>query len=261
MSANKIANLVFLYLMLLLMGGCWFWEWSLWWVVYFTLLLIALKILGSVFIHLNFYLISHCSIKTGERTIALTFDDGPDENNTPRLLDLLDQFGVKATFFVIGQKAKKQPSLLKMIHNRGHLLGNHSYTHARFFDLFNFWRMRNELLWTHELIYRITGIKTLMFRPPYGVTTPVLARAVNRLGYISIGWSLRSLDTCRTPDKTLERLISKTQPGAIVLLHDTTPNIIDITRNYLEWLQKNQFQVVSLSQLLSIEVYEPYKTQ
>lgn len=254
--ANKIANLLYTATLLLLIGGWAFWELSLWWMLLPTAVWLGLKIGGSIFIHWNYYLFSHCSKKTDQRKVALTFDDGPDEANTAKLLDLLDEYGVRATFFVIGKKAKQQPALVKMIHKRGHLLGNHSYEHGKFFDLYNVWRMRNELLVTHEHLYKITGIKTLLFRPPYGVTNPVLARSVKVLGYTSIGWSVRSFDTSRSSAQTMQRLTKKTHPGAIVLLHDTTPDIIQITRNYLEWLKNNQYSVVPLDQLLSIEAYE-----
>ncbi|MFA5419004.1 MAG: polysaccharide deacetylase family protein [Bacteroidales bacterium] len=256
MSTNEKANLTFAFVLLLLVTGWWFWQWSLWWMVLPLVVLMITKILGSIFIQCNFYLHSFCRKKTDQKLISLTFDDGPDEILTAQLLDLLDEFGAKATFFVTGQKAKKNPELIKLIHKKGHLLGNHSYSHSRFFDLFNARRMRNELLWTHEQIYKITGLKTLIFRPPYGVSNPILARTIKQLGYFSIGWSVRSLDTMKTADQTLERLIAKTHSGAIVLLHDTSPEIVKITRNYLEWLQTNRYQIVPLNQLLSINVYD-----
>jgi peptidoglycan/xylan/chitin deacetylase (PgdA/CDA1 family) len=253
---NNIVNIFYLAILVLIIASWWFLEFSLWWIALPTILWISLKVLGSIFIQWNFYTYSHCRKKTEQKWVTLTFDDGPDEKNTPKLLDLLDEFQVKATFFVIGQKMIKHPDLIKMIHKKGHFLGNHSFSHAKFFDLFNYSRMFNELLMTREYIYKLTGIKTKLFRPPYGVTNPNLAKAIRRMGFYSIGWNVRSLDTIKTSDETIRKLKTETRPGSIVLLHDTTKDIVQITRLYLEWLQKNQYSVISLSQLLSINVYE-----
>jgi len=227
-----------------------------WWIGPLVILWLVVKGIGSFFIGLNFYFFSHCSAITNERIVALTFDDGPDDKLTRPLLDLLDEKGAKATFFVIGEKVLDYTHLLKEIHRRGHLIGNHSFSHARFFDFFNFTRMRFELVRTRELIYKNTGVKAQLFRPPYGVTNPVLGRAIRALQLVSIGWSVRSLDTTRSPEKALQRLIKKTHPGAIILLHDTTPDIVEMTKKYLDWLKSNDYRVVSLDQLLTIKAYE-----
>lgn len=255
-TPNQIINIIYTILLVVIILSWWLFGISLWWIVLPTAIWTGLKVLGSIFIHWNFYMRSYCQKKTDQKVIALSFDDGPDEANLPDLLNVLDEFQVKATFFVIGEKAKKHPALIQQISNNGHVIGNHSYTHARFFDLFNLSRMFNELLMTREQIYKITGAKSLIFRPPYGVTNPNVAKTIQRLGFKSIGWSIRSLDTSFSPDKTIERLIKKTHPGGIVLLHDTTSDIVRITRQYLEWLRMQQYSVISLSHLLSIEVYE-----
>ncbi len=255
-TQNQIVNSAYTVFAIIIIFGWWLFEISLWWIVLPTAVWTGLKVLGSIHIHWNFYMHSYCQKKTDQKVIALTFDDGPDEAILPELLSLLDEFRVKATFFVIGEKAKKHPNLIQQIHNNGHVIGNHTFSHDRFFDFFNFSRMFNELLLTREQIYKITGAKSLIFRPPYGVTNPNVAKTVQRLGFKSIGWSIRSFDTSLSPDKTIERLKKETHPGGIVLMHDNTTDIVRITQQYLEWLRMQQYSVISLSHLLSIEVYE-----
>ncbi len=256
MTLNRLSNSLFVLVLTAMSAAWWFLSISLWWFLLPVSIWIAFKVLGAIFIQWNFYFFSHTQARTNERMVALTFDDGPDEVHTPDLLKLLAEFEVPATFFVIGEKVKKNPNLLKAVHEQHHLIGNHSYSHARYFDFFNFSRMFNELIHTRELIYKILGIKTLIFRPPYGVTNPTLARVVRRLGFVSVGWSIRSLDTVKSLESTLEKLQRDTHPGGIVLLHDTTPHIVDLTRNYLSWLRENHYRVVPLNQLLNIQVYE-----
>lgn len=182
---------------------------------------IYLLVMGSVKICSGFYTDVICRINTSERKVSLTFDDGPDEIHTPVILDILEKHQVKATFFVIGHKAEKQQALLSQIASKGHVLGNHSYSHAFLFDFLGKKKMEQDLLKADEVIKKVTGKRPGLFRPPYGVTTPVLAKVVKKMGYKAIGWSVRSLDTVlKDKEKLTERVIERLHPGAIILLHD-----------------------------------------
>lgn len=190
-----------------------------------------LLVIGSLKICSGFYVSAQCRLITAEKTIALTFDDGPDEATTPLILDILQSHGIMATFFVIGEKAERNPQILKAIQDQAHGIGIHSYSHGFFFDLYGRKKMEQDLLRCEQVIFEITGEKPVMFRPPYGVTNPTVARVVKRLGYKVIGWSVRSFDTkINDEEKLIERVIKGLHPGAIVLVHDDR----EITAKVLE---------------------------
>ena len=155
------------------------------------------------------------------REIALTIDDGPHPEITPQVLDLLDRYGVKATFFCVGAKAAQFPELCKNIIERGHAVENHSDRHSHLFALMGMRRMRREIEAGQEEITRITGRRPQFFRPPAGLRNPFLDPLLSVLGLRLVAWSARGYDT-RTPDagKVTERLLHDLKPGAILLLHD-----------------------------------------
>ena len=148
---------------------------------------IWLLAMGSVKICSGFYVNVFCRGGMTEKLVALTFDDGPDEKHTPVILEVLEKHQVPATFFIIGSIAEKREALLRQIIIKGHSIGNHSYSHAFLFDLFGTRKMEQDLLKADELIMRVTGKKPVLFRPPYGVTNPVLAKVVKKRGYKVIG--------------------------------------------------------------------------
>ncbi len=217
---------------------------------------IIINIFGASNIQLNYFTTSHCNAITTKREISLTFDDGPHSEITPQLLEILRENNMKATFFCIGSKVLEENNLLKQIHNDGHIIGNHTYYHSKFFDLFSAARMENEINFTNNVIYKTIGKTPLLFRPPYGVTNPMLKKALARTKLISIGWSLRSLDTVNKQESVIQKLKTKTKPGDIVLFHDTVPEIVAVVRNYIQWLNDNNFKVVSLTNLLNLPAYE-----
>lgn len=194
---------------------------------------------GSVFIRLNFYTQSICRI-IDKKNILLTFDDGPDEINTPKILDLLDQFQVKAVFFLIGRQVEQWPELVKEIHKRGHLIGNHSYSHSNRFPIFSTIKMLGEIEETNDLIHRITGEKPIFFRPPFGVTNPHISRLIKRSGMKSVAWSFRSYDGGnRVKEKIVENVKRRIKGGEILLFHDNRTQTVEILREVLPWLDKN----------------------
>jgi peptidoglycan/xylan/chitin deacetylase (PgdA/CDA1 family) len=158
------------------------------------------------------------------RGIVLTFDDGPDPKTTPRVLDALDAAKATATFFVIAKKAEKYPEIVREIVKRGHRVGLHAYAHDRFFSLRTPERVKNDLLRGLDVIEKITGERTLLFRPPIGHTNPIIARVVEELDLIVIGWSVSARDgtSGATKEKILSRLRKGIDHGAIVLMHDAS---------------------------------------
>lgn len=158
---------------------------------------------------------------TDRRAVWLTIDDGPDEHDTPRLLDLLDQYGARATFFVVGERVARWPHLVAEIRRRGHQIGHHTHTHPHHL----FWcatpgRLAEELDRPLDILEPM-GIRPRAFRPPVGIKNILLAAALARRGLHCVGWSVRSGD-CRTnsPERLVTRMKRHLRPGAIILLHE-----------------------------------------
>ncbi len=221
-----------------------------------SLLLLSHLFYCSVNIGSQAYIKTLCKAKTNEKKIAITFDDGPNSEITPKVLDLLDQYNVKATFFCIGRQIEKNKEILKLIDEKGHLIGNHTWSHNSWFDLFSSKKMRVEIEKTFGLIFEITNKKIKLFRPPYGITNPNLKKAIKGLNFKTIGWSLRSFDTIKNTEKTLRKLYKKTSAGDIVLFHDNREHIVDILQSYLEYIKTEGYEIVPLDQLLNIQAYE-----
>lgn len=153
--------------------------------------------------------------------IYLTFDDGPNPDITPRVLDLLDQYQCRATFFVIGQHAREFPELLREIVRRGHAIGNHSDQHSYTFALQGVRGFRKELEVSQEAIFSAIGTRPRYFRAPFGFRSPLLEPALCSTGLQLMSWTRRGFDTrCESPEKILDRLTCKLKAGDILLLHD-----------------------------------------
>lgn len=202
------------------------------------------------------YIKTYCKSDTKEKKIAITFDDGPDAEVTPEVLAILDEFNVKATFFCIGNQIEKNRELIKKIDSKGHLIGNHSYSHEFWFDLYPAKKMQEDIEKTNGLIFETTDRKTKLFRPPYGVTNPSLKRAIKELNFNTIGWSIRSLDTVNKAEKTFSRVKKRLSSGDIILFHDNREEIIPTLREFLAFTKTEGYDIVPLDELLNIEAYE-----
>ncbi len=153
--------------------------------------------------------------------IALTFDDGPDPDVTPKVLDILDSHQAKASFFVIGDKAAAHPELIREIVKRGHSIENHSRKHSSFFGFFAWTALRKDIGTAQEIIAAITGQPPAFFRAPMGIRNPLLDPVIARLGLRYITWTRRGFDTVTgDPAVVLDRLTRKLSAGDILLLHD-----------------------------------------
>ncbi len=252
---RKRVNILTIGIIVLLLICWYFFGISLAYLLPIVFIYSIIIVVGSSKISLNYYLHSYCKSSIDKKEIAITFDDGPHPELTPKLLGILNEYDTKVTFFCVGEKVKLNPHIVRKIDREGHIVGNHTYYHSKFFDLFSSSRMINEIYCSNNDIYKITGKTPVLFRPPYGVTNPMLLKAIRLTNMSSIGWSLRSFDTVKKTDSVLEKLKSRTSAGDIVLFHDTVPDILNIVESYLKWLLKNNYRVVSLTDLLNIKAY------
>jgi peptidoglycan/xylan/chitin deacetylase (PgdA/CDA1 family) len=221
-----------------------------------SLLLLIHLIYGSFSICSNLYIKSLCKGSSEDKKIALTFDDGPHAEITPVILDLLDRYNAKATFFCKGESIEQNKELLKEIINRGHAIGNHTYSHSYGRNMFSAKKLRDDIYKNQELTFSITGKKVKLFRPPFGVTNPPIAKALKNFNFYIIGWSLRSFDTIHEPEKVIKKVTHNVKAGDIILLHDNRFNTIDVLRSVLEFLHSNKFDMVRVDELLKIEAYD-----
>ncbi len=154
------------------------------------------------------------------RTVALTFDDGPNPARTPALLDALAELGVPATFFCVGGDVDAHPELARRIARDGHELGNHTYTH-RYLPLARARSVARELAATDAAIARATGVVPTLARPPYGGRSPWTVRAFARLAKRVVLWDVNSYDWKGKPAaEVAQRVIDRARPGSIILMHD-----------------------------------------
>ena len=253
----RSSSVIFLILVILCGLLHFLYSISLWWLLVPVLIFKADLVYGSAVISSNFFIEAHCKGKTERKEIALTFDDGPDATYTPQVLELLAEYKAPATFFVIGKNIQGNEALLQQMDAEGHIIGNHTYSHGNFIDLKSKKGFIGELNQTLALVYKATGRQMKYFRPPYGVTTPNLAKAARELDYAVIGWSVRSLDTKKdSAEVILQRVKKQLQPGAIVLFHDTSAKTLGVLRQTLHFAKENGFKIVSTESLLQVKAYE-----
>jgi len=159
----------------------------------------------------------------GRQAVAITFDDGPDPLTTPLLLQLLAKYNVKATFFVIGAKAKKYPHLIKEILAAGHLIGNHTFTHDVMIMLKSKKKLAQEIVSTQKLL-RQFGIIPLAFRSPVGIVNPGLGPILKKYKMFCVNYSCRGLDAGNRRIKKISgKILKKIRKDDILLLHDVRP--------------------------------------
>ena len=160
------------------------------------------------------------SVTTAEKRIAITFDDGPNPRNTPRLLDLLAKKNLKATFFLVGRRVRRFPELAARIAQEGHEIGNHGFAHIPIL-LLSPAAIAREIRKTEEHILKATGKKTRYFRPPMGWCTRKGIQAVEDLGYQPVIGSIHPRDSSRPGTKVIvDHTLSRVRPGSIIILHD-----------------------------------------
>jgi peptidoglycan/xylan/chitin deacetylase (PgdA/CDA1 family)/GT2 family glycosyltransferase len=154
--------------------------------------------------------------------IALTFDDGPNEPYTSQVLGILERYGIKATFFIIGQNARRYPEVCQQIVKAGNIIGNHSYHHYKSLCLRRNKEVARDIELAHQAIYECTGLEPKLFRPPHGFRTPWMMRTVRNLGYTVVTWDNMTGDwNANKSAEDIERtIIQRAKPGGVIVLHD-----------------------------------------
>ena len=217
---------------------------------------IGLLVWGSSQIYSGYFMEVYCHGDESIPEVAITFDDGPDPEFTPSILDILKQHQTTATFFCIGEKINENPEILKRISAEGHLVGNHSFSHHVFFDFFTQNNMVREIRTTNRAVEKLIQKRMFFFRPPYGVTTPVLNKAVKLSKVIPVGWSLRTLDTIsRDPDKLIKKVKDNLREGDIILLHDTGRVTAEALPGIIHNIREKGFKIVRVDELLKLHAY------
>lgn len=192
---------------------------------------------------------------SGRKRVALTFDDGPDPEVTPRVLDLLDRRGARATFFCIGELVERHPELTREIARRGHRVENHSHRHLNRFALLGPGGLGREIDRAQEAIAAVTGRRPGLFRPPAGIRSPLLEPLLARRGLWLASWTRRGYDTVRSdPGRVLAALVRDLADGDVLLLHDGRaartragePVVLEVLPRLLERLEAERLEAVPL---------------
>lgn len=187
--------------------------------------------------------------------ICLTFDDGPDPQVTPQVLDLLDRYEAKASFFCIGEKAAAFPDIVRAITHRGHSVENHSYGHSPAFAFYGLSGLRREVESAQAVIAGITGRVPLFFRAPAGFRSPLLDLVLARCGMRYVSWTRRGYDAVRRdPVRVLQRLVHGLAAGDVLMLHDGArartdagePVVLAVLPSLLDQLAARGLKSVSL---------------
>jgi peptidoglycan/xylan/chitin deacetylase (PgdA/CDA1 family) len=194
----------------------------------------------------------------GRRSVALTFDDGPHPVTTRRILAVLAGSRHRATFFVLGAKARRHPEVVREIHAAGHTVGVHGDRHDRLHAFRMPWRVYEELRRAAQAVEDATGVRPRFFRPPLGHTSVTTTRGVRRAGMIVVGWSARGLDgmRTRTPEAVIARVARDMTDGAIVMLHDASehddfePASVRALPELLRLLEEREWTSVGLDAFL-----------
>ncbi len=212
-----------------------------------------------------FFSLSGCQgvlfrIQTQQKIVALTFDDGPDPVFTPQVLKLLDEYQVKATFFLLGRQAEAYPDLVRRIKARGHTLGNHSFSHAFNLSLMPREEIRREILKAQEVLFRITGEYPILFRSPMGWVSEDLIAVCQELNLPIINGSIKAGDVSLPgTEHIISAVLDWVQAGDIIILHDAggfgfyrdRTQTLQALPVILETLKERGYRFVTVPELLS----------
>lgn len=203
---------------------------------------------------------------SGKDTVALTFDDGPDPESTLEIARILAEQDIRAAFFVVGERVEKHPDVLAKLHADGHLVCNHTQTHAMTFH-FSLWdTARRELRACNDAIKSAIGLEPALFRSPQGFKNPALGDVIGELDMKAIGWQVRGLDSMRgDADAITERIVKGAEPGGVIMLHDGSgyggrvdrSGTIAALPRIIEGLRARGLSFSRLDELLDVE---PYRT-
>ena len=192
-------------------------------------------------------------IQTTKKVVALTFDDGPHPEYTEQILNLMDQYGAKGTFFLVGEQAEKNPQIVLRMYEDGHEIANHTYTHPFTKSVPT---IMKEVDKTNEILFSITGHSPKLFRPVEGYYTDELINEVVKKGYKMVMWSWHQ-DTEDWANPGVKKIVNKvltgTRPGDVILFHDAggdRSQTIKALEEILPELKRQGYQFVTISELL-----------
>ena len=205
-------------------------------------------------------------LSNGDRNrlrIALTFDDGPNEPYTSQVLKILEQYRIKATFFMIGQNALRYPEICRQIVAAGNAIGNHSHAHSKSLCLRRGKALARDIEAAHQAIYECTGLEPTLFRPPHGFRSPWLMRTVRNLGYRVVTWDnmTSDWDAEKSGDEIILAILGRAKPGGVIVLHDGRDTRLNYDRSHMlralpfviETLLERGFEFVTIPELLESE--------
>lgn len=194
-------------------------------------------------------------VDTKDKKIAISFDASWGNEHTKPILDILDQYKVKTTFFLVSMWVDKYPDDVKEIHSRGHEIGNHSSTHPDMTKLSKE-QMVQELTDMETKVEKLTGTKPVLFRPPFGAYSDHVIEACEEKEYQVIQWDVDSLDWKNiTTEQIVSRVTEKVKPGSIVLFHNNAEKVEEYLPVIIETLQKEGYEIVPIGQLVYKDEY------
>jgi peptidoglycan-N-acetylglucosamine deacetylase len=188
-------------------------------------------------------------------SIAITFDDGPNAELTPKLLDMLKERGIKATFFVVGRNVEEYPGIVARMATEGHEVANHSWSHPALTKL-GVESFRKQIENTNDAIAKATGKRPVLMRPPYGATSVSLNKRLNdQFGLKVILWSVDPLDwKYRNSNRVYNAIIQNTRPGSIILAHDIHATTVAAMPATLDALLAKGYKFATVSELIAMEI-------
>lgn len=208
--------------------------------------------IGPLKVFKNKYLGTLVSVKTDKKVAAITFDDGPDPIWTPKILDTLDEYNAKATFFVIGRRARKYPEIVKKVYESGHAIGNHTWDHP----CLSLLKRKERLEQIEKCKNSIAEFDSLLFRPPFGCQNLRSKLDTYHCGYSAVAWNMHATDwEERQADEIEHDLNRKLRPGSIILLHDAQDGKSreDMIKGLIGFLKNHKdYQFVTIPDMLTM---------
>lgn len=182
-----------------------------------------------------------------EKLVALTFDDGPHPVYTEEILDVLDQAGIKASFFMMGKEAELYPDVVKKVSDAGHLIGNHTYTHANVCQI-SADETTEEITKTNDILEGLTGKRPQFFRPPFGCKNETLEK---QTGMFWIFWDVDTLDwSLQNAEQVYCKVVKNVGENDIILMHDAYPSTVEAVRELIPALQEMGYTFVTVDRLV-----------
>ncbi|MBC8589385.1 polysaccharide deacetylase family protein [Paratissierella segnis] len=196
------------------------------------------------------------SVDRDDKKIAISFDAAWGNEFTGDILDTLDKYNIKSTFFLVGFWVDKYPEDVKEIVSRGHEIGNHSTNHPDMTKLSKE-QMTSELTTTEEKIFKLTSTKPILFRPPFGAYNDSVIQVARELGYFPIQWDIDSLDWKELGvEPVIDRVVKNVRSGSIVLFHNNAKYIKEYLPIVIERVQAKGFEIVPISELIYRDNFE-----